>query len=74
MKHWTTVIPEGCVVLIHNVSKPIYDKRIGSVLEDGNVKVEVLDESPISRVDELKSERARLLKRLDEINKLLEVK
>ena len=73
-KHWMTTIPEGCVVLIHNVSKPIYDKRIGSILEDGNVKVEVLDEAPVSRVDELKAERARLLKRLDEIDKLLEGK
>lgn len=73
-KHWMTTIPEGCVVLIHNVSKPIYDKRIGSILEDGGVKVEVLNKSPVSRIDALKAEKARLLKRLDEIDKLLEVK
>lgn len=64
-RNWQSVVREGSVAILSNVSKSLYDK---AVLPDG-VTVEIMD-SKIDR-EALLAEKARLLKRLAEIETLL---
>ena len=63
-RNWETIVPEGSVVVLHNVPESL----LGAELPDG-LEVEVL-ETTINR-QALEEEKARLEARLQEINALL---
>ena len=65
-KNWASIVDEGSVVILRNVSKPLLESFEG---EDG-ISVEVIDSSRIDR-QALLEEKERLLNRLAEIKKLL---
>lgn len=60
-KNWSTVIPEGCVVEIRNVP---------TAALDDSYEYEIVEEKKIDRTA-LEEEKAKLLKRLAEIEALL---
>lgn len=64
-QNWTTMVPSGCVVVLHNVPRPALQMD----LPEG-VKAEVLEEKGPDRAA-LEEERTRLLARLAEIDQLL---
>lgn len=67
-KYWASVVPEGAVIDVSNVSKIMYEK----FLENNNGDIEILSVSSkeINKGD-LLDEKEKLLKRISEIDKLL---
>lgn len=65
MKNWASVVPEGAIVILHNVPESMLDQA----LPEG-VTMEIMD-AGIDR-DALTAEKSRLLARIAEIDKLLE--
>lgn len=65
MKNWASVVPQGAIVILHNVPESMLSEE----LPDG-VTMEIMD-TGIDR-DALTAEKARLLARIAEIDKLLE--
>lgn len=65
MKNWATIIPEGCVAVLHNVPQTALQME----LPEG-VKAEVIEKKAPDRAA-LEAERERLLARLAEIDQLL---
>lgn len=63
-KNWTSVVPEGSVVVLHNVPESMLEQEL-----PGGVTAEVLSDEP-NRA-ELLREKERLLARLAEIDRLL---
>lgn len=67
VKNWHSVVDEGSVIILNNVSKTLYERY----LENPNEKIEIeLMESKKSK-DELLKEKEQLLTRLKEIEKKL---
>ena len=64
-KNWTSVVPRDSVVVLHNVP----ESKLSEALPDG-VEMELI-QSTVNRAA-LEEEKARLLARIAEINKLLE--
>lgn len=65
MKYWTTVIREGAVFKVRNVPRAALEKDTGL-----DVDIEVLETPGLDRAA-LEEEKAKLLSRLEEIEKLL---
>lgn len=65
VKNWYSVVPEGCVVVLHNVPQAAMQME----LPEG-VTAEVMQPATIDRAA-LEAERERLLARLAEIDQLL---
>lgn len=65
MKNWTSVVPEGCVVILHNVPEVL----LSQALPEG-CTMERVNPIEINRAA-LEAERAKLLARLSEIDTLL---
>ena len=66
VKNWTTVVPAGSVIEMHNVPRAL-------VLDDpeGRYTVEILDKAPVNKIA-LTEEREKLLARIAEIDALLQ--
>lgn len=65
VKNWLSVVPAGCVVVLHNVPRAALQMELPA-----GVKAEVLEEKMPDRAA-LEAERERLLARLAEIDHLL---
>lgn len=65
VKNWCSVVPEGCVVVLHNVPRAALQME----LPEG-VTAEVMQPATIDRTA-LEAERERLMARLAEIDQLL---
>lgn len=65
VKNWYSVVPEGCVVVLHNVPRAALQMELPA-----GVTAEVLESKGPDRAA-LEAERARLLARLAEIDQLL---
>lgn len=66
-KNWCSTVKEGSVAILSNVNKHVYEKEEMNY----DVTVEVLEEKKEDR-RKLLEEKERLLKRISEINKILE--
>jgi len=65
--NWKSIVPEGCVILLRHVPKSVWDRFGGSKEFDA----ELVDEGKDVKRKELEEEKARLLARIAEIDKLL---
>lgn len=65
--NWKSIVPEGCVILLRHVPKSVWDRFGGSEEFDA----ELVDEGKDVKRKELEEEKARLLARIAEIDKLL---
>ena len=66
VKNWYSTVPSGSVIILNNVSKPLYDTYEPS----DYIKIELISED--ININALKIEKEQLLKRLEELNALLE--
>ena len=68
-KNWCSLVEEGTVAILRNVSKRLYEEELNEVDGFAEMNVEVLD----TRINKeiLLREKERLLARLAEINKIL---
>ena len=64
IKNWYTIVPEGCIVVLHNVPRA----ALGMSVPEG-VSVEIIDQKPNKSA--LLEEKEKLLARLAEIDKIL---
>ncbi len=69
MKNWRTVLPDGAIIVIHDLPETAVAEKLDWDDEYGTV--EVIADGGIDR-NALKSEKAALLARLTEIDKLLQ--
>ena len=65
--NWKSIVPEGCVILLRHVPKSVWDRFGGSEEFDA----ELVDEGKDVKRKELEEEKAKLLARIAEIDKLL---
>ena len=69
MRHWRTVIPQGCVIRIKNVPQAAFEAQEPDKWGTWTAE-KIEDEEGVSR-EALEEEKAKLLARLAEIEKLL---
>ena len=67
MKNWKSVVPAGCVVLLRHVPMAVWEEDKDSEY----YTAELVDEGREAKRKELEEEKARLLARIAEIDKLL---
>ena len=67
MKNWKSVVPAGCVVLLRHVPRAVWEQDKDSEY----YTAEIVDEGKDVKRKELEEEKARLLARIAEIDKLL---
>ena len=65
VKNWTSVVPQGSIVVLHNVPATLLDHPLPK-----GVRAERLEERKINR-DALMAEKQRLLERIAEIDNLV---
>lgn len=72
-RNWLTIVPEGSVIIIPDVPQSMYerekDRKTG--WDDPLYEIEIITESGIDK-DALLEERAKLIDRIEEIDRLLE--
>ncbi len=68
VKNWNSVVKKGSVAILSNVNKAVYEKSKNDYNDD--IIIEVLETK--SSKQQLLEEKERLLKRIAEINKLLQ--
>ena len=66
-KNWYSIVPEDAEIILTDVPVQLYEKE----KDDDRIEVQIIDEAPDK--NKLLKERESLLKRLDEINKILEM-
>lgn len=69
-KHWKSVVEAGSVVMLSNVNKNIFEKYEKEYNEKYDITIEVL-ENKINK-QKLLEEKERLVKRIEEIDRLLQ--
>ena len=65
--NWKSIVPEGCVILLRHVPKAVWEQDKDSEY----YTAELVDEGKEAKRKELEEEKARLLARIAEIDKLL---
>lgn len=66
-KNWYSIVPEDAEIILTDVPEQLYEKE----KNDDRIEVQVIDEAPDK--NKLLKERESLLKRLEEINEILEM-
>ena len=67
VKNWYSIVPEEAEIILNDVPELLYEKG----KDDDRIEIQIIDEAPDK--NKLLKERESLLKRLDEINKILEM-
>jgi hypothetical protein len=72
MKNWGTTVDAGTIVLVRDFPRAKAEELVAGNNDSARRIYSIEDEAPIIDRAALEAERERLLKRLDEINKLLQ--